>query len=181
MSILWIQTYSGKKFDFLNLDESMICIEDIAHHLSILNRWVGATRFPFSVAYHSLIVSKYCVGFELEGLLHDAEEAYINDMSYPLKETLKTYGDTIYHSVGNNIKQIIATKFKLNFYKYKDEIKINDLRSAKTERNQLLLKPTEQYSEAYENAEPFNDVIMNLSYDNIERLFLKTYEKYRRI
>lgn len=82
----WIQTYTGGKFDFNDLENSDIRIEDIAHALSMICRYSGHCLKFHSVAEHSVFVSKHVPPeFALEGLLHDATEAYINDMVSPLK------------------------------------------------------------------------------------------------
>ena len=88
----WTQTYSGRK---VRLDEptpDMIDMGDIAHHLALLNRFVGATRQPYSVAEHSLHVCDYLIELypddrelALYGLLHDAHEAYLGELISPAK------------------------------------------------------------------------------------------------
>lgn len=81
------RTYTGKYVDPLDLNFDDVCIEDIAHHLSNICRFTGAGPF-YSVAQHSVQVSWLCRGsrqFALAGLLHDAAEAYLNDMSSPVK------------------------------------------------------------------------------------------------
>ena len=52
-----IPTYTGKVFDPFNPDPNNIDIEDIAHHLSNLCRFVGSTFRFYSVAEHSLMIS----------------------------------------------------------------------------------------------------------------------------
>lgn len=66
-----------------------IDIRDIAHHLSHINRFTGGTPVPYNVADHSVRVSEYFCDPEMKlaGLLHDAAEAYINDLSSPLKHS----------------------------------------------------------------------------------------------
>lgn len=60
--------------------------EDIAHHLSMICRYGGATRFFYSVAEHSEIVSRHVPEeFAFHALLHDAAEAIVGDTIKPIK------------------------------------------------------------------------------------------------
>lgn len=81
----WIRTFSGIDLDPLDVKESDIQIEDIAHALALCNRFAGHTRRPISVAQHSVYVARLCAqilpGLALQGLLHDAAEAYLGDMT----------------------------------------------------------------------------------------------------
>jgi hypothetical protein len=87
----WITTASGKAFHFRNSPDDAVDIEDIAHHLSLVNRFAGATVVPYSVAAHSLLVASildhggHAPLTVMHGLLHDASEAYLGDVSTPLK------------------------------------------------------------------------------------------------
>jgi hypothetical protein len=60
-----------------------VCLEDLAHHLACINRFVGATREPISVAQHAVYVSRLCdgTGYEMHALHHDDAEAYLGDVS----------------------------------------------------------------------------------------------------
>ena len=49
-----ITTYTGKHFDPTHPDEELICIEDIAHALSLLCRGNGHVRTFFSVGQHCI-------------------------------------------------------------------------------------------------------------------------------
>lgn len=84
-----IITFTGRRVNPLALRPEDICIEDIAHHLATQNRWCGALREPISIAQHSCHVS--CLlqgtGEELEGLMHDDDEAYLGDMTKWLKQS----------------------------------------------------------------------------------------------
>ena len=82
----WIETFMGKKFYILNPTEEMVCIEDIAHALSNQCRWTGHVSRFYSVAEHSIWVSRLCTPRDaMWGLLHDASEAYLCDLSRPVK------------------------------------------------------------------------------------------------
>jgi hypothetical protein len=88
----WIETHTGLQFFFDNPTPDMIDIRDIAWHLSGINRYTGAGHVYLSVAEHSLNIS-YAVPEEdaFAGLMHDAAEAYMGDVSAPLKRFLPDY------------------------------------------------------------------------------------------
>ena len=85
----WIQTHSGRVFYPGALQSDDICIEDVAHHLSLTCRFAGAVQEFYSVAQHAIHVSQVCELIDqasaLWGLLHDASEAYLGDVTTPLK------------------------------------------------------------------------------------------------
>ena len=85
----WMETYTGKRFYTCDPLTEEVCIEDIAHHLSLICRFGGACRTHYSVAQHSChcatLVSKR---FALQALLHDAHEAYLGDTIQPIKRSL---------------------------------------------------------------------------------------------
>src|ERR1700674_199080 len=66
--------------------EEDVCIEDIAHSLSLLCRFTGHVKQFYSVGEHSVRVSYLCPPeYQLWGLLHDAGECYAGDVNRPLK------------------------------------------------------------------------------------------------
>lgn len=105
----WINTLSGQHFSFTDTDPATINIEDIAAALSNLCRFTGHLQDFYSVAQHSVHVS-YLVPpeYALEALLHDASEAYCNDISSPLKAMLPDY-----QRVEHRVDQFIRDKFGL--------------------------------------------------------------------
>ena len=86
------QTYSGRLLDLNNPKVEDIDIRDIAHSLSMICRFNGCVKQFYSVAEHS--VRAYYLAKQknkLEALLHDAVEAYIGDVTRPLKSLLPEY------------------------------------------------------------------------------------------
>lgn len=87
-----IRTFSGLYVNPLALQPEDIRIEDIAHHLSNICRYTGACPLNYNVAQHSVLISwrfeTRGAGRELQlaGLLHDAGEAYLNDIASPVKK-----------------------------------------------------------------------------------------------
>lgn len=76
-------------------------IEVIAHALSYINRFTGNVG-QYSVAQHCVLVAMMLPKeLKLSGLLHDATEAYLGDVSAPLKRLLPDYKniEQYYHSV----------------------------------------------------------------------------------
>lgn len=84
-----ILTYTGQHLDPCNLNVNDIDILDIAHALSMANRFAGHTAVPINVAQHSVYVSRLCTTphDRLQGLLHDASEAYLGDVTKWVKKT----------------------------------------------------------------------------------------------
>lgn len=89
----YITTYTGKQF---SLDNPEFDIKDIAHAASMLCRYNGHSRHFYSVAEHSVLVSllmeELGLGDPLEGLMHDATEAYLSDIPAPFKQSLPELG-----------------------------------------------------------------------------------------
>lgn len=111
-----IRTYTGLVFDLSDIKTEAICIEDIAHALSQICRFAGHTSKFFSVAEHCIRVADLLpMEQKLEGLLHDASEAYIGDMPSPFKRIMPEY--RIYEA---NIMAKVAEKFELNLPFTKD-------------------------------------------------------------
>lgn len=85
-----IRTYTGRMVRLLDPSPTDIVIDDIAWPLSRIQRWNGhTTGAPYSVAQHCVLVS-FLVPTEaaMYGLLHDGAEAYLGDISRPLKRHL---------------------------------------------------------------------------------------------
>lgn len=89
----FLETVSGRRVDVSNPDPSTITIGDIAWALSRMPRFSGHSipYVPYSVAQHCIRVSEDLMAegashrIQLLGLLHDAAEAYINDLPSPVK------------------------------------------------------------------------------------------------
>lgn len=127
----YIETYSGQHFYFLDPDASMVDIEDIAHALGMTCRYTGHTKHFYSVAEHCVHVS-HLARNELEGLLHDASEAYITDIASPIKPHL-----TNYKKIEGGIMAVIAEKFGFNWPVSEDTVDA-DKAQLKTEARHLL-------------------------------------------
>jgi hypothetical protein len=131
----WIQTYSGLPYWPYDPRPEDVRIEDIAHALSMLCRFTGHCSRFYSVAEHSVNVARLVPApLAKMALLHDATEAYLNDLSKPLKRGLDEY---------QRLEQInwpcIAWHFGLQTY-MPPEIHAADRAMFYAERN-VLMKP----------------------------------------
>lgn len=82
----YIITSDGQRFHYTNPESYKYSVKVIAASLSKLCRFTGHTRNFYSVAEHSIMVSKLVPKeYALWGLLHDAHEAFIGDIATPLK------------------------------------------------------------------------------------------------
>lgn len=94
-----ITTYTKIHFDPLNPRMEDISIRDIAHALSLMTRANG--HFPefYSVGQHCIHCAEEAIAEGMEGrlvlacLLHDAGEAYLADITRPVKKHLADYAE----------------------------------------------------------------------------------------
>lgn len=87
-----IITYTGRLFNVLAPRAADVDIQDIAHALSNSCRWGGHCSVFYSVAQHSVQVSRHVPAADaLWALLHDAAEAYLVDVPRPIKRLLPDY------------------------------------------------------------------------------------------
>ena len=100
---------SGIVIDLEDPNDKHILVEDIVHALSNIGRFSGHARSFYSVAQHSVFLSwlvpKEC---QLEALLHDASEAYLQDLSGPLKHSKYLEG---YRELERQMQARINKKF----------------------------------------------------------------------
>jgi predicted RNase H-like nuclease len=107
-----ITTYRGISFDVRHPAAESILAEDIAHALSLMCRAGGHFVRFYSVAQHAINCCReaHARGLservQLAALLHDASEAYIADITRPVKTLLPEY-----HSIENVLEQRIFDKF----------------------------------------------------------------------
>lgn len=104
-----IRLISGALFNPLEPELETFPIDVIAHALSHICRFTGHTRWFYSVAQHSVIVAdmladQYGAEHGRYGLLHDAPEAFVADVSRPVKHHPTLGG---YRAIENRLQRAI--------------------------------------------------------------------------
>lgn len=102
-----IMLASGALFDIMDPEGSDFTLQDIAHGLGRVCRFAGHTNRFYSVAEHCVQVARFVpVEHARAALLHDASEAFIGDVTRPLKALLPDYRE-----IEARIEDAIATRF----------------------------------------------------------------------
>jgi hypothetical protein len=172
-----ILTYQGRYFDFLDPQVKDVSIIDIATALSRICRFTGHTSCFYSVAQHSVSVSRIVPPeFALQGLLHDAAEAYLGDVSTPLKQLIPEY-----KVIEHRVERVICRAFDLPF-PLDPSIKQADLRMLVTEKRDLMPRVLMRSSETDEVAwfpfagvEPLEESVYPVCPSKAKRMFLDRY------
>lgn len=135
-----ICTFKGHYISFTDLESNVIEIEDIAHGVSNTCRFAGQCPTFYSVAQHSVLVwwiVRDVLGVTdpeiwMQALLHDATEAYMGDMTSPLKRILKEY-----KLLEWRMNEVIMRHFSLPAL-LKDSVRNADLMALALEKRELL-------------------------------------------
>jgi hypothetical protein len=169
----WIQTVSGRPYWPLDPRPEDVDIADIAHALSNTCRYTGHCADFYSVAEHSVLVSKILPPhLALEGLLHDATEAYLADVSRPVKQ-LEAFEE--YRRIELlNWRAAIAPKFNLP-WEMSPATHVADNAVLLAEKEHLMVEPIYPWMEWSVAGEPA-DVIIHCFPPRVARdLFLKRF------
>jgi len=137
------QLFGGNIVDVLSPKVEDVDIYQIAHALAYQCRFNGNTRKFYSVAQHSLLVSCFLPNeLALHGLLHDAHEAIIGDISTPMKKSIDEVVGirNSVNTIADKWDIVIFDKFGLSIPTEEEHklIKEADLRALETEVSYLM-------------------------------------------
>ena len=168
-----IMLASGRYFDLEDPESSEFGIEDIAHALAHICRYTGHCRTFYSVAQHSVLVSRVVPpehGFA--GLMHDAAEAFIGDVAKPLKLLLPDY-----KLIEDRIEAVVFARFGLPS-KLPQCVKDADRVLLRTEQRDLMGADGHQWSFTADT-KPMLECIAPLPPGEAKHLFLARYAALR--
>jgi len=168
----WLLTFTGRQFFPLAPRVEDVCIEDIAHALSMICRFGGHTREYYSVGSHSIHVSRIVPPqLALTGLLHDATEAYFSDMIKPVKRMFPEYS-----VAEHRLWKVIAERYGLP-ETLPDEVKVADNVALMTERRDFINRGVDKlpWKADEEGVEPDGQTLFSSAPQYVERDFLKRF------
>lgn len=127
-----IRLLSGDLFNYNNPEASNVEIDDIASALSNVCRFAGHLRYFYSVAQHSVNVSRIVPEhLAFDALMHDTAEAFTNDLPTPLKAAFP-----VFKELEVRIESAMAKRFGFNF-PMDPAIKKADLQMLKLEKERI--------------------------------------------
>lgn len=127
----YINTYSKVRFYPLEPRIEDVHIADIAHALSYMTRANGHLSHFFSVAQHSIncMLEARARGWservQLACLLHDASEAYLSDITRPVKHNLPDY-----LGIEQRLQDTIFARFGIGDLSVEERVYVNDIDDA---------------------------------------------------
>ena len=184
----FIETFTGKRFGFLDPQLDEIHVYDIANALSKSCRYVGHVSDFYSVAEHCCHLYDYYranetrighddeqgVNYRLRArtiLLHDASEAYLADIARPVKKILPDY-----QKLEAKIEALLAQKFNL-LYPFPAWVKEMDTRILLDERKMLQPFATYEWAVDKTGLAPLGVQIQCWSPAQAAREYLFRYDK----
>jgi uncharacterized protein len=107
-----LNTFGGRDFYPLRPSADEVSLIEIAHALGTTSRYTGHCLF-YSVAEHSVLVSHMVPEQDaMAGLMHDAPEAYLADLSRPVKRALGRHNS--YFQIEEDVWFVIAERFGIS-------------------------------------------------------------------
>lgn len=171
MSSSEIRTFTGKMIDPLHPREELIDIHDIAHALSNLCRYTGHTPVLYSVAQHSVYVSYNCK-HPLMGLIHDASEAYMNDIAGPVKHHWLMWG---YRQAEKRIQKVIYEKYLGKGVVETADVKFADIAVRRVEQEVMFGRLNESDDGMEFFNKPLKDMFVCWAAEKAEHEFMKRF------
>jgi 5'-deoxynucleotidase YfbR-like HD superfamily hydrolase len=169
----YIITHYGYKFYLFQPNLDGIHINDIAHCLANVCRFGGHVKKFYSVAQHSLEVSRLMPRrYALEGLLHDASEAYYGDMIRPLKNFMPDF-----KKLEDNFNIVLCKKYRLDNSNLANKlVKKSDNTALAGELQTILSKEKVDCYDTSEYKPPENKLFKIMTPKQAKKAFLEEFK-----
>lgn len=172
MSAARILTASGRYLDLLDPDSYTFDLTEIAQALSRICRFGGHTRRHYSVAQHCVHLSHLVPAEDaLAGLLHDAAEAYVGDVTQPLKALLPEY-----RAIEQRIERAILRQFGVAAIP--PSVRRADLVMLATERRELMPATADTWP-CLDGVEPLDVMLPGMAPRMAAECYLERFEALR--
>ncbi len=140
----FIQTTSGRFFPLIGPTPQDVYWPDVVAGLAHINRYSGNAGV-YTVAQHSIIVANQLPpDLRLYGLLHDAHEFVVGDMTRPMKKAVERVGGLVallqLQAIEGDVDRAIYAAAGLPFPispEIRHVVKTADLRAALTEKRDV--------------------------------------------
>ena len=185
---MWAQTFTGRMIFPADPRPDDFCIEDMAHSLALQCRFNGMCRVHYSVAQHSVMVSKVSrrlarergydergqVAFAIAGFKHDGQESHCQDVIRPLKVLLLDYP-----TLEEQNAKAMAARFKIPYDMLShDIVKLADDIALRTEQRDLFGPPPAPWT-FRPDSYPLTRKIRALTWRRAKSAFLAHYHELR--
>lgn len=139
----WMITITGREHHLSTWQQlaNTPTIEEIAHSLALINRFTGHTYRPYSVAEHSLLVLHIArtegasPAAQMAALMHDAHEAFVGDVSSPVKWTVGEQWQAFEHGQASALHEVFGLRSTM--VGHRASVRRWDLTALATERRDL--------------------------------------------
>lgn len=174
----YILTYSRIRFYPITPKSEEINIVDIAHALSLMTRANGHFKHFYSVAQHCINCVKearargYSKRVQLGCLLHDASEAYLSDITRPVKQHLGNYKE-----IENRLQNLIFEHYGLDHINPEENRQIFGIDDAILHHEFLYFKeyPVFEEEPVLLSQPNFSELI----FSKVEAKFVELFEQLR--
>ena len=178
----YFQSFTGKHIYLLDFKPEDVDIVDIAHALARTCRYGGhVTVENYSVAEHSVLICEYMRSQPerysrlhcLEGLLHDAGEAYYGDLKRPIKH--HPVVSPVITPIFDRVDRVVRGVFGLPWTE-SQTVKALDRRIVRDEKAQVMNTPDLGNHGVYP---PLGVTIVGMCPNNAKDAFLRLYGELR--
>lgn len=163
IAVPWLQTRSGRVFPLIDPRPEHVYWPDVVYALAHVNRFGGHVGH-YSVAQHSILVADQLLPeWRPYGLLHDAHEAFVGDVTTPLKIALGTNQRVGLGGIVRDIDRAVLEAAGLCWpvpQEIAEAVKIADVRALVTERRDLHMPAPESWGEELEKVLPLPERIV---------------------